>query len=202
VPGALIALVACGNPDPVLLIDDVSPSHRLAGVRMMDRPTMVAHLDALIAMSANDPDPVVRREVLRELGYTRDPRVLPVLTSALEGADGALAAESLGYYGSDACDVLAARWVEAVDGRSTLAPDVLDGVRAQLTAARTGCAAALGADPAHAAATCALLADAIATETVVDARRRSGCAPEARVRLSDDQRRAVWGPAGVPVPGR
>jgi HEAT repeat protein len=114
----LVALGALGAPPssaPDLRSPD--PAERFAAVVLLDRAGMRQDLERLLEMARHDPDERVRREVVRELGWSRDPRVLPVLDELL--ARGELleeAAQSLAIYGPAGCARLRAQPLPEVQG--------------------------------------------------------------------------------------
>lgn len=94
-------------------------SERLAALQWMDREQMRDAIDVLLSRAQLEQDPIVRRELVRELGYTGDPRVLPVLVAELDGEHADAAIESLGYLATpEACrhvfDALADRELDLV----------------------------------------------------------------------------------------
>ncbi len=119
---ALIALllvvvrpIEVGAPDLEAMLVSSSAAERLEAVRWLDRDQMVAHLPQLAEMAVSDPDPAVRNEVIREIGYSQDPRALPVLDAAIRGRGprdySTEAFESLGYYGgTEGCQARLFTW--------------------------------------------------------------------------------------------
>jgi HEAT repeat protein len=61
-------------------------------------------LEVLLEMARSDPDERVRREVIRELGWSRDPRVLPLLEELLsQGLYTEEVVQALASYGPAGC---------------------------------------------------------------------------------------------------
>lgn len=98
------------TPNTAKLLRSYFPSDRLAAIQWMDRDQLRAELPELLRTLKMEQDPIVRREVVRQLGYTGDPSVLPVLVDELKGEHADAAIESMGYLATpEACrHVLAA----------------------------------------------------------------------------------------------
>ena len=113
----LVVLCGCLGvqeaPDPVNLLASASSEDRLHGFFLLDRQQMSEHIPELTRLAQTDPSPDVRREVIRQLGYTGDASLVDFLEGMLDSDFSEEAAESLGYLGPPGCEVLARRWAEA-----------------------------------------------------------------------------------------
>jgi HEAT repeat protein len=113
--GLCVGLLGCA-PDP----DDLrSPDAetRLRAVAWMTRDELRQHLPLLIELAERDPAPMVRAEALRELGWTRDPAVLPVLDAAAAEHPVEVMQSLVAYGGPEGC-ARAARIPLAPRGRA------------------------------------------------------------------------------------
>jgi hypothetical protein len=75
------------------------PELRRRALVWMDRDTLRARFDEVESIARTDPDPAVRAEAIRSLGYSRDRRALPLLDGWIGTEWGAAAAHGLLAYG-------------------------------------------------------------------------------------------------------
>jgi HEAT repeat protein len=98
----LLLALSCSSGPPEL--DSPDPAERFAAVVLLDRAQMREDLEVLLEMARHEPDERVRREVIRELGWSRDPRVLPLLDELLaRGQHVDEVVQSLASYGPEGC---------------------------------------------------------------------------------------------------
>ena len=99
-PAIGLVLLACSDePDIPSLLAAPDSESRWTGFAWMTREDMVANLDHLIEMAESEPNDELRREVVRQLGYSRDPRVLPVIERFVGTDLNREAMQSFAFYG-------------------------------------------------------------------------------------------------------
>lgn len=112
----LSGLLACvggsGNRSGPAL-DAPEAADRIVAFFALDQEGMREHLPELLEMIETEPDPFLRREIIRQLGYSQDERALVALRTLVASPDRALALESLGYYGPEGCRTVADVWLAA-----------------------------------------------------------------------------------------
>ena len=112
-----VGVGACGSGG----LSSGEPETRLRTLILMDREALLDNLARVEFLARHDPDPDVRREAIRNLGWTRDPSVLPVLDGLIGTEWGDAAAESLrAYGGSEGCERV--RRLAAFDGPRIVDP--------------------------------------------------------------------------------
>ena len=75
--------LGCGSGPAGPALDDPDAALRKDALYALGPDGVVAELDAVMAIAASDPEPTVKRLALGLLGPSGDPRVVPLLKTAL-----------------------------------------------------------------------------------------------------------------------